>query len=1091
MRVFGMHPSASRAARVALALVVALSSAILVPGSAVAADAYESAGLWPGVTWPLTTPKGLCTDAGGNVYVADTGNDRIVKFDVAGRFVTSWGGTGSEPGKFDEPFDVACDPTGRTVYVADTMNHRIQQFTVSGANVTYVRRWGKEGGPDYTGSNPGEFNQPRGVALDGSGNVYVVDTLNYRVQKFSGAGVYERQWGTAGSDVDKFLEPTGIDVAPSGLVYVVDANRTNCYVRAFTALGVPASFPNGGNGWGAYALVRTQGRFRHPVGITVDDDGYVYVVDSSITSCWVQKFTFDGEFVTGWGERGYGDTSETGAPLFLEPAGMDASGSGTNVRVMVADCERRSGLSVSGGDRIREFDGQGLPISARDRLGVLGSHGDATERTDEPWDVACGPAGSVFVADRLNHRVQRLNATGNIDRVTPASIPAVPRVDNGSFTEPAAVAWDPVTRFVFVAEAGSNHRVQRLTEDLTYEGHKWGALGTANGAFNKPQGIAVGPSPTGGRWVYVADTGNNRIQVFEIDGTHKVTITGLLTPGGLVVDTDGTIYCADSGNRRVVRLTHNESWSAWTIASTFGSSGTGDAVLSRPWGVAMDSLGDLYVSDADAHRIKKYSKTGVFLAAWASKGSVMNQVDSPRGLDVTDQGVVYVADSINDRIHAFVTPIAMDILAPVDGRYYNGPVMPNVSFGSGAVSAGVDLDGEPWDSGPVSQEGVHVLRAWATDSRGMTHARVAQFVIDMAKPVTIANATLGYANAAHINLTATDALSGVQATRWQLDGGSLNTGTSIYVTAAGPHTLTYWSEDLAGNIEESHQAAFTVSDTLPPVTGANVQPEYADQARIRLTASDAGSAVTGTFYRVDEGPVLTGLDITVAGLGSHTLQYWSRDAAGNVEQTQSASFSVKAATRVSASRVAAVVAYGGSAQVRAATYSLGSPLHSKPLKLYRSYDATGWTYVATVSPVSASYSYATRIYRMTYFKWVFEGDDLHMPASASVRVAARAALSAPAVRSITYRNKMTLVSGDLRPRHDSGSRCVRILAYRYESGRWVYRRSFLFGVRDRDSYSRYTDYIALPYKGRWRIRAYHSDAGHAPTSSVYRNVTVM
>lgn len=1074
--------------KVLVSTMVLVASLSLTPAYA---EEYASTGTWPGVTWPLSGPKGACTDAAGNVYVADTGHDRVVKFDAAGRLVVAWGGAGTDNGKFNDPYDVACDPAGTTVYVADTKNHRVQQFSVSGTSVQFVRRWGKAGGPDFTGSNPGEFNEPRGIVLDGEGNVYVVDTRNYRIQKFTATGSYIRQWGTAGSDVDKFLEPNGIDISPNGLVYVVDANQTNCYVRAFTTDGVPASFATGGNGWGGYTLTPQQGKFSHPVGITVDDDGYVYVVDSSITSTWVQKFTFDGTFVLGWGKRGYGDTDITGQPLFMTPAGLDASGSGMNVRLLVCDAAVKSGTSSSSGDRLREFSGQGLPLNNRDSVGVLGSHGDAHHRFDTPWDVAEGPGGTVYVADRANHRVQRMNSAGGLDRITPTIIPAMPDARNAYFSEPAAIAYDPVTRFVFVAEAGNN-RVQRLTEDLIYEDHKWGASGTGNGMFNKPQGIAVGPSPSGGRWVYVSDTNNNRIQIFEQDGTHKHTITGLLSPGGLVVDDSGTIYCADSGNRRIVRITHNDTWTSWTIASSFGTVGAGDPVLVRPWGVAMDAGGYVYVSDVEAHKVKKYSSTGVFQCAWGYSGPVKGALNAPRGIDVNASGIVHVADAVNDRIQVFVQPLRIDILAPADGSYHRTSVVPVVNFDPLAVSSGIELDGAPWDYQPVSAQGVHVLRAWAMDEHGLTHEKVAQFVIDTEAPITASNAVASYSNVASINLLPADALSGVVSTQWTLDGGAVRTGTALTVTTAGEHVLRFWSTDLAGNVEPTRERAFTVTDTLPPLTTSDAKAEYAEQAHVHLSAFDSGSTVASTYYVIDHGSLQAGTEMDVSGHGPHTIEYWSTDTAGNVEATKTASFSIKAKTALSVSRSASVVAYGGAASIRATLKSgSGALLKNKPLTLYRSYDASSWAPIATVTSTTGYYSRSVTLSRLTYFKWAFSSDTAYASSSAATRVDARARLYAPIAPATVNRATKRTVYGDMRPRHKSGSRVVTLYLYRYESGRWVRRGTpAVLTVRDYSSYSRYSGYVTFPYRGKWRVRAHHDDADHASTFSAYDYVTV-
>ena len=114
----------------------------------------------------------MATDAAGNVYVADTSNNRIQKFTGTGTYLTQWGSYGSGNGQFDDPIGVATDAAGN-VYVADTDNHRIQKFTGTG---TYLTQWGS------SGSGNGQFAYPAGVATDAAGNVYVADSENYRVE---------------------------------------------------------------------------------------------------------------------------------------------------------------------------------------------------------------------------------------------------------------------------------------------------------------------------------------------------------------------------------------------------------------------------------------------------------------------------------------------------------------------------------------------------------------------------------------------------------------------------------------------------------------------------------------------------------------------------------------------------------------------------------------------------------------------------------------------------------------------------------------------------------------------------------------------
>jgi hypothetical protein len=119
----------------------------------------------------------MAVDSSNNIYVADTGNNRIQKFNSSGTFLTKWGSNGTGNGQFDSPNGISVDSTGN-VYVADTNNNRIQKFSSTGV---FIDSCGSAGTGD------GEFSGPQDVAADASGNIYVADTGNERIQKFGPA----------------------------------------------------------------------------------------------------------------------------------------------------------------------------------------------------------------------------------------------------------------------------------------------------------------------------------------------------------------------------------------------------------------------------------------------------------------------------------------------------------------------------------------------------------------------------------------------------------------------------------------------------------------------------------------------------------------------------------------------------------------------------------------------------------------------------------------------------------------------------------------------------------------------------------------
>jgi hypothetical protein len=186
-------------------------------------------------------------------------------------------------------------------------------------------------------------------------------------------------------------------------------------------------------------------------------------------------------------------------------------------------------------------------------------------------------------------------------------------------------------------------------------------------------------------------------------------------------------------------------------------------------------------------------------------------------------------------------------------------------------------------------------------------------------------------------------------------------------------------------------------------------------------------------------------------------------------------------------------AYGSvelSGRLRDASFN---PLSGKKMTVQYSYDNKAWKPLgtATTSP-SGFFSYSAAPVRTTYYRTSFAGDAFYLASTPTVTsVRPRVFLSAPAASSKMHYRRTYSVSGYIKPRHAAGTRPVRLLAYRYQSGKWVYRRSFYATAYNYSSYTKYKASVKLPYKGRWRIRAYHpSDPLNWATYSGYRYSTV-
>ena len=261
---------------------------------------------------------GVAVDASGNVFVADTSNHRVQRYDAAAGTWATLGGLsyGSGNGQFALPSGVAVDPsgTGQAVVVADTNNSRVQVLTNA---LAYSAQFGSFG----TGN--GQFSLPHGVAVDGAGNRWVADTFNSRVQVFTSGGSYSAQFGSSGTGDGQFLRPSGVAVAPDGSVLVADKNIHR--VQRFSSGGVYQSQ------FGVYGS--GVGQFASPVGIACDSAGNVYVADSD--NHRVQVFDPGGNVLALFG--GYG----SGAGQMRSPAGVAVDFAG-NVYVAESGNDRVS-----------------------------------------------------------------------------------------------------------------------------------------------------------------------------------------------------------------------------------------------------------------------------------------------------------------------------------------------------------------------------------------------------------------------------------------------------------------------------------------------------------------------------------------------------------------------------------------------------------------------------------------------------------------------------------------------------------------------------------------------------------------------------
>jgi sugar lactone lactonase YvrE len=581
----------------------------------------------------VNQPTGVATDTAGNVYVADTINHTIRMVTPAGVVSTLAGlagvsgvadGAGSAA-RFNFPEGIATDSAGN-VYVADTGNRTIRKITSAGLVSTLAGTAGTPGSADGVGVGAALFDQPVGIATDLAGNVYVSDLVNHNIRKITPAGasspaLVSTLAGSAGNlgSVDgiglaaSFNGPFGIATDSAANVFVVD--KSNHTIRKITPAGAVSTVAGLAGASGSTNGIGTVARFFLPSGITVGVDGSVYVVEASV----VRKITPDGE-----------------VSLL---AGATTSGS---------------------------IDGLA-----------------SVARFSRPLGIAIDSAGNLFVADTFNHTIRKLTPTGQVSTLVGRAASTGSANGTGTsalFSGPKGISSDSVGN-IYVADT-ANSQIRKISPAgavVTLAGVLFGG-GSTDGAgsiaqFRNPSAVTIDPAGN----VFVADTFNNRIRMVtpagevstlagnsaqgSTDGTGSAA--SFKRPQGIAADGTGNVYVADTNSSTIRKITSLGEVS--TFAGTADAVGSADGLataarFSRPTGLALDSAGNLYVSDG-SHTIRKITPqgevstfAGLALSFGATDGAgAAARFSSPAGIAVDSADNVYVADSGNHSVRK-ITP---------------------------------------------------------------------------------------------------------------------------------------------------------------------------------------------------------------------------------------------------------------------------------------------------------------------------------------------------------------------------------------------------------------------------------------------------
>ncbi|MBU2603932.1 MAG: cell wall-binding repeat-containing protein [Actinobacteria bacterium] len=639
-------------------------------------------------------PSAIAIDSADKLYVADSGNHTIRVISPAGVVQTLAGlagARGSADGasgvaRFDFPEGVAVDAAG-VVYVSDSGNHTIRVIALGGAVSTLAGAAGQAGNADGTGA-VARFDHPFGIAVDAAGTLYVADHGNHTIRTVDPAGVVVTFAGAAGAAggadgtgaAARFSMPKGLAIDGAGDLLVADfGNHT---VRSVTSGAVVTTVAGKAGSWGAADGDSATARLLFPGGVAVDTGGAVYVADSGNHA--VRKVAVGGAVTTLAGKSGMGTNDGRGPQArFFLPYGIAVGSSGT---VFVADTYNHTLRSVSSLGVVTTLAGSGGIEGSSDGSG-------AAARFDHPTGVAVNDTGTLFVADTGNHVIRVVSSLGAVG--TPFGTAGLAGSADGlgpdaRFSGPKAVALDDGGT-IYVADT-ANHTIRAIdpTGAVTTVAGKAGEPGNADGAasdarFRSPSGIAVDWTGT----LYVADTGNHTIRMISPTGvvTSLAGAPGVRgaanglgssarfsAPAGIALGAEDALFVADSGNSTVRRVSHMGA--VTTVAGLSRTTGRADGVGSAarfalPSDVAVGPDDFLYVADTFNHIIRKIDPPPIY-AVFTGKDRYETAILVAKSVYPTGANTVFLVkgDNFPDALAAAPLAAAFDgpiILTPSTG----------------------------------------------------------------------------------------------------------------------------------------------------------------------------------------------------------------------------------------------------------------------------------------------------------------------------------------------------------------------------------------------------------------------------------------
>lgn len=656
-----------------------------------------------GTSAAFDDPQGLAIDGAGNIYVADTDNNRIRKITPSG-VVSTYAGSGVEGATdgaaanatFNRPVGVAADRFGN-VYVGDAGNYTIRKISVNGIVTTFAGS-GLNGYTDGA-ANVAKFNLPYSLTTDGAGNVYVADNSNHAIRKITPEGVVSTLAGGTYGSADgtgtaaSFAYPQGITADALGNIYVCDSN--NHLIRKITPAGVVTTLAGNSSG-GSYDGMGTLAAISYPRGIGYDTDGSLFLTENNgLRKISLTGYSFSPALPVGLSFNSSNSTI-SGTPLQATPtttytiSAANAGGAST-ATISIATTGVITALppavpapsityagpkSYAAGAAITSLapvnTGGAVPV------GFYGQITTITNNNGTGYGIVTDAAHNIYQADLNQNVIRKISPDGTTVILAGSGSPGFANGTGtgASFSSPYGLAID-ASGNIYLSEQG-NHAIRKITPagvvtTLAGTGFSGRANGVGSSAtFYNPAGLAVDRFGN----IYVADQSNSLIRKIDANGNVSTLAGGNSTsyadgngsqagfnlPTALAVDGTGNIYVADLYNNRIRKVT--PTGDVTTIAGNGGygniNGAAAEATFSYPNGIILDASGNILVADGNGAGLIRKITPGGIVSTVAGGGTPGDGNGTQVGfatlqsITYDSEGYLYLSDNGNLRKMALV-----------------------------------------------------------------------------------------------------------------------------------------------------------------------------------------------------------------------------------------------------------------------------------------------------------------------------------------------------------------------------------------------------------------------------------------------------